>query len=128
MWMTPSKRKYAKYRDSNRECAAKRYEERAAWLRELKSKPCMDCGGTFLPCQMDFDHREGENKLLRSLSGNLCIRKERLVAEMAKCDLVCANCHRLRTHLRLQRSSPWTTLLDVRSPEVWAPPSESTTG
>jgi hypothetical protein len=50
---------------------------------------------------MDFDHREGEVKV-----GNVAHAVargwslERTKAEIAKCDLVCAVCHRLRTHAR----------------------------
>jgi hypothetical protein len=32
-------------------------------IRALKSRPCMDCGGTFDPVCMDFDHRPGETKI-----------------------------------------------------------------
>ena len=32
----------------------------------------------------------------------------RILAKAAKCDIVRANCHRLRTHLRRERGSPTT--------------------
>lgn len=84
------------YTDRNR----LRYEEKARRLRKLKSRPCMDCGGTFPPIVMDFDHRDGMTKM-----GNISnlIKRwswERLLAEVAKCDLICANCHRIRTARR----------------------------
>lgn len=66
----------------------------------IKSAPCMDCGGRFHHVAMDFDHRPEENKtgevsyLARSAT------LEALLAEIAKCDLVCANCHRVRTYGR----------------------------
>lgn len=49
---------------------------------------------------MQFDHRPGEVK-----KGNISNMKsmysvEALQAEMDKCDLVCANCHALRTEQR----------------------------
>jgi len=31
-----------------------------AWTNSHKTKPCMDCGGTFDPVCMDFDHREDQ--------------------------------------------------------------------
>lgn len=69
------------------------------WVAELKSKPCMDCGFQFKPWQMDFDHRD---HLMKSMEISKmivrCMPKERIVAEVAKCDLVCANCHRDRTY------------------------------
>lgn len=69
-------------------------------LNEIKSKPCMDCGGIFDPVCMDFDHRPGEVKSFnvaawRNFSANVTTAK--LHAEIAKCDVVCANCHRIRT-------------------------------
>lgn len=64
----------------------------------LKSVPCMDCGGTFDPVCMDFDHRPGEVKVF-GIGSKGTMKPERVVrAEAAKCDVVCANCHRLRTY------------------------------
>jgi hypothetical protein len=45
---------------------------------------------------MDFDHRDPSTKVravTRMINGSI----ERMLAEAAKCDIVCANCHRLRT-------------------------------
>lgn len=83
--------------------------KRRAMLDELKNKPCMDCGGTFPPECMDFDHREGEVKLLR-IGSQLRRKWESVLAEIAKCDLVCANCHRIRTKNRGYHNVP----LEVR--------------
>lgn len=71
-----------------------------ALLTKLKSVPCADCGGTFDPVCMDFDHREPGNKLaaVSSLVGRHS--EQAVLAEVAKCDVVCANCHRLRTYRR----------------------------
>jgi len=48
---------------------------------------------------MDFDHVRG-NKIteVSALLGFASL--ERLQLEIAKCDLVCANCHRVRTRKR----------------------------
>lgn len=64
----------------------------------------MDCGQKFPPCAMDFDHRAGETKIadIARLINNT-VPWEKIEAEMAKCDLVCANCHRIRTSKRLGR-------------------------
>lgn len=48
---------------------------------------------------MDFDHRPGETKLFDICLGYRYSRKK-LDAEIAKCDVVCANCHRDRTYKR----------------------------
>lgn len=84
------------YLDRNR----RRYEENCRRLRELKKEPCLDCGQSFPSYVMDFDHREGTKKS-RNISGALRYWSwRRVLAEIAKCDLVCANCHRIRTARR----------------------------
>jgi len=57
---------------------------------------------------MDFDHREGENKMF-SIGSENHKSWPVVLAEIAKCDLVCANCHRLRTAGRAG------TILDFRA-------------
>lgn len=75
-------------------------------LQRLKDRPCMDCGDWFPTCAMQFDHREPDKKLcnvsrLRSSS----IKK--LLEEIAKCDIVCANCHFIRTNSRKAARYKW---------------------
>lgn len=68
----------------------------------LKNKPCMDCGGTFPPECMDFDHVRGEKRFgIGSILPHCS--EEKLMEEIAKCDLVCSNCHRIRTRKRGHR-------------------------
>ena len=70
------------------------------YLVELKSTtPCKDCGVQFPHYVMEFDHRPEEVKLntVAALArGSTRILKE----EVAKCDIVCANCHSARTYFR----------------------------
>ena len=75
---------------------------RRAWLRELKSgKSCADCGGSFPPEAMQWDHLPGSIKL-GVISKGIGYRRPKLVfEELAKCELVCANCHAIRTYKRL---------------------------
>ena len=63
----------------------------------LKSKPCTDCKGVFPPECMDFDHIRDK---LFEVSRLKHQSADRLLAEIAKCELVCANCHRIRTKKR----------------------------
>lgn len=84
------------YLDRNR----LKFEENSRRVREAKDRPCMDCGGKFPPFVMDFDHRDGVTKL-----GNIAgLLKSwswaKLQTEIDKCDLICANCHRIRTARR----------------------------
>ena len=72
-----------------------------AWMVEIKSNPCADCGGSFDVCCMDFDHRDASEKKFNV--GSMFAHhysRELIEAEVAKCDLVCANCHRIRTRNR----------------------------
>lgn len=75
-------------------------EERQRWLHAIKSVPCLDCGRTFDPVCMDFDHRPGEVKLfpIGRESANLRRSLEEVRHEITKCDVICACCHRLRTY------------------------------
>lgn len=68
------------------------------WINGLKVGPCADCGGEFPPYVLDFHHRAGEKKLFAISNGKKKYGKRRLEEEMAKCDLICANCHRIRHH------------------------------
>jgi hypothetical protein len=69
----------------------------AAMLDPQRDVPCADCGGRFPPCSMDFDHRDPAKKRSRVPAMIGRAGDERILAEAAKCDIVCANCHRART-------------------------------
>jgi len=72
----------------------------AQYLRDLKTKtPCVDCGINYPYYVMDFDHVRGQKhanvmELVSTLS------KKKIDEEIAKCEIVCSNCHRVRTHMR----------------------------
>ena len=71
------------------------------WVWNLKKAPCMDCGQTFHPVCMDFDHRPDTDKIADvSVGVSKRWSKEKLLVEIAKCDLVCSNCHRMRTFVQ----------------------------
>ena len=75
---------------------ARRQPRVRAALDALKGSPCVDCGGTFPPECMDFDHRPGEEKV-KPVGNMYQMSMKNIKAEIEKCDLVCANCHRIRT-------------------------------
>ena len=62
----------------------------------LTSHPCIDCGETDITV-LDFDHRDPASKSYEVV--HVAARKPwaRALAEIAKCDVRCANCHRKRT-------------------------------
>jgi hypothetical protein len=65
-------------------------------IRE-KSRPCADCGKSFPHYVMDFDHVRGEKLFSVSAGRREGFGLDRLMEEIAKCEVVCANCHRERT-------------------------------
>ena len=65
-------------------------------ITELKSVPCTDCGNSFAKEVMEFDHVRGEKSFTISDSIHR-VSIQKLLDEVAKCDVVCANCHRMRT-------------------------------
>jgi len=89
----------AKWRAKNPHYARQKYEElsivRRGFLNWLKELPCTDCCKAFHPVCMDFDHVKGDTVL--NVGNMLLWNWERFSAEILKCEIVCANCHRLRT-------------------------------
>lgn len=62
------------------------------------NKPCADCHKIYHPVCMDFDHMDPSSKwddISRLLGSDLSL--DRIEEEIKKCELVCSNCHRLRT-------------------------------
>jgi hypothetical protein len=88
---------------------AKYVERNVKIVLEAKDRPCMDCRVQYIPPVMEFDHREGEKK-----TGNVSklartpVSVAKLLDEISKCDVVCANCHRVRTASR----GGWEWMLD----------------
>lgn len=66
----------------------------------LKGGMCKDCGGGYPPEAMDFDHRDPAEKKMEMSHAIRRASFRALLAEVAKCDLVCSNCHRVRTARR----------------------------
>ena len=79
-----------------------RAQERRQFLDAYKTeRGCVDCGYDKHPAALEFDHLPGSDKL--APVGNLVLASmERLMAEILKCEIVCANCHRIRTTERGQ--------------------------
>ncbi len=65
-------------------------------LVALLGGKCIDCGFSAHFSALDFDHKDPKEKCF-VLSGHLCYRWSVLAAEAMKCELRCANCHRIRT-------------------------------
>ncbi len=76
-------------------------QETRAWLLTyLRGHPCVDCGNRDVRV-LEFDHRDGTTKerdvaVLATEGYGIA----RVRAEVEKCDVRCANCHRIRTHVQ----------------------------
>ncbi len=77
-------------------------EKKRVW-EAAKSRPCADCGRSFASECMDFDHVRG-TKCYTIGSAYRWASMENLVEEIAKCDVVCACCHRTRTKNRPEQN------------------------
>lgn len=71
-------------------------------MREHKSKPCVDCKQSYPWYVMDFDHIDPNTKI-NDVSRMIGSSLKSLEEEIAKCEVVCSNCHRKRTFQRHQR-------------------------
>lgn len=92
-----------RWRSENREKISKRmYEfriERQKIIYGYKNRPCQDCNIQYPPWIMQFDHRDPSKKQFTIGTGKT-LKLSRILEEIAKCDVVCANCHFDRTYRR----------------------------
>lgn len=72
-----------------------------ALINKHKAVPCADCGVEYPPYVMDFDHLGEEEKEFNiSYMRRHKMAFAKIEAEIAKCEVVCSNCHRERTNTR----------------------------
>jgi hypothetical protein len=68
-----------------------------AYFQQIKlERGCVDCGYAVSPVALDFDHRPGETKVYR-IACMAGMSRALIDVEVAKCDVRCANCHRIKT-------------------------------
>lgn len=98
------------------------------FLSRLKDKPCMDCENRFIPEVMEFDHLDPSSKKLNIATMVATgYSDERILEEISKCELVCANCHRIRTVERRlrRRSTTAVQTVDNRQMRGSTPPAST---
>lgn len=89
----------AKYPDRHRTAVKKSQQRIVKLVRQSKEVPCADCGIQYPHYVMQYDH-------LGDKSFAISDRKTRargidvVIGEIKKCDVVCANCHHVRTYNR----------------------------
>ena len=101
----PEKRKayrkaqYEKNKELEKAQVSARREANRKYINEIKGNPCVRCGGIFTPSAMDFHHIDPNTKANKDNKSNGAINPswtiEKIKAEVEKCILVCANCHRI---------------------------------
>ena len=87
------------YKENRKRLIAKdreRKRELREWLTDYKAGlKCERCSFSH-PAALDFHHKDGEQKedaVAAMVSNGFC--KERILEEIDKCEVLCANCHRI---------------------------------
>jgi len=89
------------YIEKIREQDRKRYQLVQDFIRAYKLEHgCTDCGYDKHHAALEFDHIYSNKEI------NVCNSKSIAQAkkEIEKCEVVCSNCHRIRTYTRLQQT------------------------
>lgn len=66
-------------------------------IEQKHMQPCVDCQECFPHFVLDFDHVRGIKVANVARLVSQCVSLEMIRQEIAKCAIVCANCHRFRT-------------------------------
>jgi len=65
-----------------------------------ESHGCFDCKNKFPHYVLEFDHKPEYDKIDVVYRVLRTYGPEAAWAEVAKCDVVCSNCHKIRTYMR----------------------------
>lgn len=66
-------------------------------INQIKvERGCVDCGYRGNPAALHFDHRDPMDKQFK-IANNMERSLQSLLAEIAKCEVRCANCHSIRS-------------------------------
>lgn len=97
------KRNRERHKANVAEDRRRRYRENRSIVDEIKVKAgCIDCKKSYPAHVLDFDHVRDKKRF--NIGNAIHSSLETLYEEIAKCDIVCANCHRERTHKRKHAS------------------------
>lgn len=116
-WREANKEKMREYRrewyNKNKEHAKgkiqERREELVTWFKDLKSKlKCCKCGEDFIYC-LEFHHTDpNEKEFTITKAVNNGLGREKILEEIDKCVVLCANCHRKEHYAEYQFDSGMT--------------------
>ena len=87
-------------KESNKKFDIKRTKIFFDIIIKYKSVPCKDCNISYPPYMMDFDHINSSEKICNISQMRELYYSNKLIQEIEKCEVVCSNCHRIRTHKR----------------------------
>lgn len=68
---------------------------RRIWANSFKDGPCIRCGIKYAHYVMDWYHRDRSTKKFGLGRGGFRWSRKAILEEIEKCDLLCANCHRI---------------------------------
>jgi 5-methylcytosine-specific restriction endonuclease McrA len=91
-------RHYHKNRQRYIDTAKRNKVRMREYVRSLKEKPCTDCSVQYPYYVMHFDHLHSKEYDIATLVNYN--NRGKIESEIAKCEVVCANCHAQRTHQR----------------------------
>ena len=95
-WLSPEA--WAKREVSCREAAKRSQKRNAKIIKEEKLKRgCEKCGYNKHHAALDFDHLDPTKKR-RDIAKMHTTNIASLKAEIEKCQVLCANCHRIKTY------------------------------
>jgi hypothetical protein len=91
--------RYRRVRERHKDQAKAWTKRRIQEVQALKRGPCTDCKRSYPTYVMQWDHI-GTDKVACISDMAARASLERVMDEISKCELVCANCHAIRTYTR----------------------------
>ncbi|MBV6446331.1 MAG: hypothetical protein IFNCLDLE_02623 [Ignavibacteriaceae bacterium] len=95
IWRDWYNRHKVELREFYKEKNNKRKNEIKAYLKKIKlDKSCVRCGFSD-PRALEYHHTKGNKEFEIATAINMGYSIERINKEIEKCELICANCHRI---------------------------------
>ncbi len=94
-----SKNKLRICKDTYKNKKRHRIEKKEKLLSYLNVHPCIDCGNTDVRV-LEFDHIKGNKRMDVTKMVSHAYSWENIQKEIDKCEVVCSNCHKIRTYTR----------------------------
>ena len=113
-----NKRHYENNKSDYLSRAKKQHQEYRKWFRDLKKTlKCSRCPENYWAC-LDFHHLYDKDESVNKLVGRM-VSKNRVLEEIDKCVVLCANCHRKEHHPPERQLSKFIDLCSYDYMETW---------